>query len=257
MSHARFAPLLLDQVIVGDCLDVLPTLPPRCAALVFADPPFNIGYEYDQYDDRLTRADYLRFTDDWFAAVLRVLAPDGSLFVQIADEWAGYLQVRLDALGLTWRNTIIWSFEFGTHQQHKFGRDHQQILYYVRDPKRYTFNADAVRVPSARQTRYGDKRADPRGRVPGDVWHFPRVCGTFHSRNKGGVGCQTPEAVLDRIIRVASDPDDLVVDPFAGSGTTLAVAKALGRHFVGIELSAAYADGVRRRLGGRSPVSVA
>jgi site-specific DNA-methyltransferase (adenine-specific) len=236
------------QVITGDCLDVLPTLATSCADLVFADPPFNIGYKYDVYHDRRPKADYLAWTDRWLAEAARVLARHGSLWVHVGEEIVAEHKVRLDALGLTWRNTIIWHYTFGPHQKNKFGRDHSCILHYVRHPKRFTFNADAIRVPSARQTKYGDKRANPKGRVPGDVWAFPRVCGTFKERNKAGHGCQMPEAVLERIIQVASNPGDVVLDPFAGTGTTLAVAKKLGRRFLGVELSPDYADGVRKRL---------
>src|SRR5262249_12697262 len=162
-----------NAILVGDCRTILPTLPAGCADVAFADPPFNIGLGYTGYHDRLTREAYLDFTDRWLAAVLHVLSPTGSLFVQIADEWAGYLQVRLDGMGLTWRNTLVWHYNIRPHQKGKFGRDHQLLLYYVRDPKRFTFNGDAVRVPSARQTRYKDKRANSKGRVPGDVWEFP------------------------------------------------------------------------------------
>lgn len=237
-----------NTVITGDCLDVLPTLPEGCADLVFADPPFNIGFKYDVYRDSRPRGEYLAWADRWLAAVLRVLAPHGSLWVHVGEEIAAEYRVRLDALGLTWRNTIIWHYTFGPHQRNKFGRDHSCLLHYVRNPKRFTFNADAIRVPSKRQTVYRDKRADPRGRVPGDVWTVPRVCGRFRERNKTGHGCQMPEAVLERVIRVASNPGDLVLDPFAGTGTTLAVAKKLGRRYLGVELSEQYADGARRRL---------
>jgi site-specific DNA-methyltransferase (adenine-specific) len=120
------------------------------------------------------------------------------------------------------------------------------VLYYAADPKRLTFNADAVRVPSDRQTKYRDKRANPKGRVPGDVWHVPRVCGTFRERRDHC--CQTPEEVVERIIRVASNPGDLVVDPMCGTGTTLAVAKRLGRRYLGVELCEATADLARRRV---------
>jgi site-specific DNA-methyltransferase (adenine-specific) len=240
-----------DCILADDCLAALPTLPAGCASLIFVDPPFNIGLSYVGYSDNLSREEYLAFTDNWLAAVRRVLSPTGSLFVQIADEWAGYLQVRLDSLGLTWRNTIIWAYAFGPHQKGKFGRDHQQVLYYVADPRRFAFNADAVRVPSARQTKYRDKRANPEGRVPGDVWHFPRVCGTFNERQ--GHVCQTPEAVLERIVRVASNPGDLVLDPMAGTGTALAVARRLGRSYLGIELCRETAELARRRLLGGRP----
>ena len=254
----------MDRILTGDCLDHLARLQPGSVDLAFADPPFNIGYDYDVYDDKRSKAAYLEWTTRWLAAVKRVLAPDGSFYVAIGDEYAAELKVRLDAAGLTMRNWIVWHYTFGVHCTKKFTRSHAHIFYYVNDPKAYTFNADAVRVPSARQTTYADRRANPAGKLPDDTWflrpqesadHFaahsdtwavPRVCGTFKERT--GHPCQMPEAVLERIIRVSSDPGDLVLDPFAGSGTTLATARKLGRRYLGIELSAEYADAVRRRL---------
>jgi site-specific DNA-methyltransferase (adenine-specific) len=253
-----------DDVITGDCLEALAGLPAGCADLVFADPPFNIGYEYDVYNDRRAKADYLAWADKWLAAAVRVLKPAGSLFLAIGDEFAAEHKVRLDALGLTLRNWIVWHYTFGVSCTKKFNRSHAHIFYYVRDPKNYTFNPGEVRVPSARQTTYADRRANPVGKLPddtwvlrpqetdehfredGDTWYVPRVCGTFRERT--GHPCQMPEAVLDRIVRVATNPGELVVDPFAGSGTTLAVAKKLGRRYLGVELSDVYADAVRKRL---------
>jgi DNA modification methylase len=253
-----------NEVITGDCIRILSELPEACADLVFADPPFNIGYEYDVYDDRRAKADYLAWTEQWLAAAVRVMSPTGSLFLAIGDEFAAEHKVRLDALGLTLRNWIVWHYTFGVNCTKKFNRSHAHIFYYVRDPKNYTFNPDRVRVPSARQTTYADRRANPVGKLPDDTWvlrpqetdeHFrpdqdtwfvSRVCGTFKERVSHP--CQMPEAVLERIITVASNSGDLVLDPFAGSGTTLAVAKKLGRKFLGCELSDEYAEGVRERL---------
>lgn len=235
----------MNRVDAGSCLDLLPTLPAGCASLVFADPPFNIGYQYDVYDDRTDRQSYLRFADRWLCEAVRVLAPRGSLFLAIGDEFAAEYKVRLDALGLTMRNWIVWHYAFGPHQKKKFGRDHVHILYYVRDPEHFTFNANAIRIESARQ-RMGDKRANPLGRVPGDVWSVPRLPG--NARERTGHPCQMPETVLARIILSCTNPGDLVVDPFAGSGTTLAVASRLSRTWYGCELSGAYAVRVRERL---------
>jgi DNA modification methylase len=256
--------MLLNEVIEGDCVEVLAGLPAGSVDLVFADPPFNIGYAYDVYDDRRAKADYLAWTEKWVAAAARVLKPTGSFFLAIGDEFVAEHKVRLDALGLTMRNWIVWHYTFGVNCAKKFNRSHAHILYYVADPKRYKFNPDAVRVPSARMTTYADRRANPVGKLPDDTWvlrpqetaeHFQpdsdtwfvsRVCGTFKERVRHP--CQMPEGVLERIIRVATDPDDVVLDPFAGSGTTLAVAKKLGRRYLGVELSEQYADGVRKRL---------
>jgi DNA modification methylase len=254
----------LNEVIEGDCINVLGTLPAESVDLVFADPPFNIGYAYDIYDDRRAKADYLAWTEKWLAAAVRVLKPDGSFFLAIGDEFVAEHKVRLDALGLTMRNWIVWHYTFGVNCSKKFNRSHAHILYYVRDPKRYTFNPEPVRVPSARMTTYADRRANPVGKLPDDTWvlrpqessqHFEpgsdtwfvsRVCGTFKERVSHP--CQMPEAVLERIIQVATHEDGIVLDPFAGSGTTLAVAKKLGRSYLGVELSEQYADGVRKRL---------
>ncbi len=253
-----------DDVLEGDCVELLSQQPEGFADLVFADPPFNIGYQYDVYDDRRAKADYLGWTEKWLAAAVRALAPGGSFFLAIGDEFVAEHKVRLDALGLTMRNWIVWHYTFGVSCKRKFNRSHAHILYYVRDPKNFTFNPNAVRVPSARMTTYADRRANPVGKLPDDTWilrpqesdsHFApdsdtwnvsRVCGTFKERLAHP--CQMPEAVLDRIIRVATSPGDVVLDPFAGSGTTLAVAKKLGRRYLGVELSEQYADGVRKRL---------
>jgi site-specific DNA-methyltransferase (adenine-specific) len=254
-----------DEVRTGDCLKVLAELPPASVDLAFADPPFNIGYDYDVYNDRQGRADYLEWTGRWLQAVRRVLKPAASFYVAIGDEYAAEMKVQLDELGLTLRNWIVWHYTFGVSCSRKFNRSHAHIFYYVVDPRRFTFNANSVRVPSARQTTYADRRANPAGKLPddtwvlrpqeeprcfaedSDTWYVARVCGTFRERT--GHPCQMPEAVLERIIKVSSNPGELVLDPFAGSGTTLAVAKRLGRRYLGIELSADYAERVRQRLG--------
>jgi DNA modification methylase len=253
-----------DEVWSGDCVQLLSALPSGCVDLAFADPPFNIGYEYDVYQDRKAKDYYLAWTENWLKAVKRVLKPTGSLFVAIGDEHVAEIKVRLDALGLSMRNWIVWHYTFGVNCTKKFNRSHAHILYYVMDPREFTFEPDGVRVPSARMTTYADRRANPVGKLPDDTWvlrpqetedHFrpdddtwavSRVCGTFKERT--GHPCQMPEAVLERIIRVASRPGQLVLDPFAGSGTTLAVAKRMRRRYLGIELSDAYAHAVRDRL---------
>jgi DNA modification methylase len=253
-----------NTVVTGDCIEILGRVPAGVADLVFADPPFNIGYEYDIYHDRRAKEDYLGWSERWLRAAIRVLKPTGALFLAIGDEFAAEHKVMLDRHGLTLRNWIIWHYTFGVNCTKKFNRSHAHIFYYVRDPKRYTFNSHEVRVPSARMTTYADRRANPVGKLPDDTWvlrpqqsdaHFrgdqdtwfvSRVCGTFKERLNHP--CQMPEAVLERIIRVASNPGDLVIDPFAGSGTTLAVAQKLGRRFLGCELSNEYAEGVRKRL---------
>lgn len=253
-----------NQIITGDCLNVLASYPAGVVDLAFADPPFNIGYEYDLYEDRLSKDTYLKWTKQWLKAVRRVLSPTGSVYIAIGDEYAAEMKMCLDSMGWTMRNWIIWHYTFGVNCTRKFNRSHAHIFYYVADPKHFTFNADPIRVASARQTTYADARANPRGKLPddtwvlrppeeplaflpeSDTWAVPRVCGTFKER--GDHPCQMPLAVLERIIRVSSNVGDLVLDPFTGSGTTLAAAKKWGRDYTGVELSANYADQARDRL---------
>jgi site-specific DNA-methyltransferase (adenine-specific) len=256
----------LDRVYEGDSLEALRRVGSGSIDLVFADPPFNIGYDYDVYDDRRDPEEYLDWTRLWAREVVRVLKPTGTFWLAIGDEFAAELKCIFHReLGLSLRSWVIWYYTFGVHCTRKFSRSHAHLLYFVKDRKRFTFNDRAIRVPSARQLVYADKRADPKGRVPddtwilrpqdvpggflpeGDTWYIPRVCGTFKER-AGWHGCQMPEQLLERIIRACSDPGDVVLDPFAGSGTTLVMAKKLGRRYLGFELSPAYVENIRKRL---------
>ena len=234
--------------------------------LVFADPPFNIGYKYDLYEDRKSADEYLAWSRQWIEQVKRVLKPDGTFWLAIGDDFAAELKVLVQRdLGFCCRSWVIWYYTFGVNCTKKFSRSHTHLFHFVKDPKKFTFNADEIRVPSARQLVYADGRAQPNGRLPDDTWilrpqdlpdgfspdqstwYFPRVCGTFKER-AGFHGCQMPEQLLGRIIKVSSNPGDLVVDPFAGSGTTLVVAKKLGRDWLGFELSENYVKQVHKRL---------
>lgn len=256
-----------DQLHQGDCLELFQGLPSGTVDLAFADPPFNIGYDYDVYNDKQEADDYLNWSKRWIGEVARVLKPTGSFWLAIGDEYAAELKVIAHReFGLFPRSWVIWYYTFGVNCTNKFSRSHAHLLYFTKDPKAFTFNTESIRVPSARQLVYGDKRANPKGRLPddtwilrpqdlpedgfdptSDTWYVPRVCGTFKER-KGWHGCQMPEQVLGRVIRACSNPGDLVLDPFAGSGTTLAVAKKLDRRFLGFELSSEYAARVQSRL---------
>ena len=256
----------LNRVHRGDCLDLLARMPDASVHLAFADPPFNIGYDYDAYDDRLAADVYLKWSRQWMGEVARVLRPDGTFWLAIGDEYAAELKVTATReLGFTCRSWVVWYYTFGVHCKYKFARSHAHLFQFVKNPAAFTFNTDAIRVPSARELVYGDKRACPTGRLPddtwilrpqdlpegfatdGDTWYFPRVCGTFKERS-GWHGCQMPEQLLGRIIRASSHEGDVVLDPFGGSGTTLAVAKKLGRRFIGLELSEQYAKRIDDRL---------
>jgi site-specific DNA-methyltransferase (adenine-specific) len=249
-----------------DCIQGLQELTAGLVDLAFADPPFNIGYEYDVYHDKRDADGYLEWTRRWMAAVHRALTPTGAFWLAIGDEFAAEIKVSAQRdLGFTCRSWIIWYYTFGVNCTKKFSRSHAHLFHFIKDPKKFTFNEQAIRVPSARQLVYADGRANPNGRLPDDTWilrpqdvpdgfrpdqdtwYFPRVAGTFKER-AGFHGCQMPEQLLGRIIRCCSNPGDLVLDPFAGSGTTLVVANKLGRKWLGFEISESYAEKALARI---------
>lgn len=238
----------LDKIICGDCIELLRKADGPFADLIFADPPFNIGYKYDKYYDKLKKKNYIAWTKDWMSICKQVLKPHGSFYIAIGDDYAANVKIIADELGLFMRNWIIWHYTFGQQMKNKFARAHTHIFYFVNDEKNFTFNDHAVRVPSDRQLLYNDKRANTVGKMPDDVWDgYPRVCGTFKER-AGWHPCQMPESLLKRIIAASSNPGDCVLDPFCGSGTTAAAAYQLNRHFVGIDISLQYVENTKKRL---------
>jgi site-specific DNA-methyltransferase (adenine-specific) len=256
----------LNTIHHGDCRELLARLPEGSVDLVFADPPFNIGYEYDVYDDRREAEHYLAWSREWISGVYRALKPTGTFWLAIGDEYAAELKIESQKIGFHTRSWVVWYYTFGVNCSRKFTRSHAHLFYFVKDPANFTFRENdlANRIPSARQLVYNDARANPLGRLPDDTWilrpqdladcftseedtwYFPRVAGTFKER-AGFHGCQMPEQLLGRIIRCCSEPGELVLDPFSGSATTVAVAKKLGRKYVAFDLSPDYvAQGLER-----------
>ena len=267
MEQGSGVTITKNKIHQGDCVKLLKAVEANSVDLVFADPPFNIGYEYDEYDDSRQAKDYLQWCQKWMKGVHRVLKPDGTFWLAIGDEYAAELKVLAQKLGFHCRSWVIWYYTFGVNCVNGFSRSHTHLFHFVKDPRKFTFNRSnpQIRVQSARQLVYADNRANPNGRLPDntwitrpqdaplsfspahDTWYFARVAGTFKER-EGFHGCQMPEQLLARIIRASSKPQDLVLDPFGGSGTTLVVAKKLGRRWMGFELSTEYASRIAERL---------
>jgi DNA modification methylase len=258
----------LNQIIQGDSTKVLNEGPEGWVDLVFADPPFNIGYLYHGYDDEKDVDEYVNWSENWMRAIHRALKPSGSFYLAIGDEFAADLcHVARRKIGFNLRNWIIWHYTFGQQTSKMFAKSHTHILYFTKSKDGFTFNPDSVRVASARQTIYADKRANAKGKLPDDTWFLrpqeaaphgyfepgydtwneSRVCGTFKER-EGWHGCQMPIGVLNRIIKASSNPGDVVLDPFNGSGTTVVAAALLDRKFVGIDQSAEYVGYAKKRL---------
>ena len=239
----------INKVYLGDCISIMQHLPEKSVDLVFADPPFNIGLKYDNYNDNLSYQDYYEWSERWIKETHRILKNSGSIYIAIGDEFVAELNIILKKTGFYFRNWIIWYYTFGQSQRKKFNRAHTPILYFTKDKENFKFNADEIRVPSARQLKYKDRRANPKGKVPDDVWEISRLCGTFKERI-GDHPCQMPENLLERIIKASSNEGDLVLDPFGGTGTTAAVSKKLNRNYVTMDTSKIYYEVITKRLKG-------
>ena len=241
---------------------------PGSVDLILADPPYNIGQKYSDYEDSQKKSDFLAWCERWAAQANEVLSVHGSMFVFMGWRLASEVDLVCKAAGFHKRASLCWHYTFGVNSKKNFTPSHTPILYYTKHPSKFTFNADdpELRHPSARQLKYNDKRANPAGRLPDDVWvllpeHAPagsfdpagdvwlesRICGTFRERKNHSPN-QLPEPIVERIVRAASNPGDLVVDPFLGTGTTGVICQRLGRNFVGADISDLCVEQSRERI---------
>jgi site-specific DNA-methyltransferase (adenine-specific) len=222
------------------------------ATLIHADPPYNIGVDYgNTTDDNRPRDQFVKWCRQWIGECHINLIDNGSLWLLISHEYAADLEMVMRDTGFTIANYITWYETFGVNCVNKFARSSRRLFHAVKDPDNYIFNRGPVIRPSARQEVYRDKRANPAGRLWDDVWGInppiPRVCGT-HDEREPGFPTQLPLKLLETIIGVASDPLDLVIDPFSGSATTGAACIKLRRHYIGIEISPEYIAWSQTRL---------
>jgi DNA modification methylase len=230
------------------------------ARLIFADPPYNIGVDYgDHYDDARSADDFERWCREWIIEAAGNLSDDGSFWLLVNHEWAWVLAgIATQDVGLHLNQWITWYESFGVNCSGKFNRCSRPLLWFTKDPKRFVFNEHAaeIRRESDRQAKYNDPRANPDGKLWDDVWGvnppIPRLTGTSAERVPG-FPTQLPLSLLRPIIAAASDPGDLVIDPFCGSGSTGAACLELGRKFLGFELSDDFAALAEKRLLATAP----
>ena len=137
---------MLNKIICGDCIELLGKIKQPFADLIFADPPFNIGYKYDKYNDKVAGNRYIEWTEKWMTVCKKVLKPHGSFYIAIGDDYAANVKTIADNLGLSMRNWIIWHYSFGQQMKNKFARSHTHIFYFVNNKKDFIFNDENVRV---------------------------------------------------------------------------------------------------------------
>jgi modification methylase len=255
----------LDTILKGDCVAALDRLPEKSVDVIFADPPYNLQLEGDLHRPDQSKVDavdeewdrfesfpaYDAFTRAWLLAARRVLKPNGTIWVIGSYHNIFRVGAILQDLGFWILNDIIWrkTNPMPNFRGRRFQNAHETLIWASRDQKAkgYTFNYEALKAANDDLQMRSD-------------WLFP-IC-TGAERLKDGNGAkvhptQKPEALLARIVMASTRPGDVVLDPFFGSGTTGAVAKRLGRHFVGIERDQAYIDAAAARIAAVEPLAAA
>jgi len=244
-------PLAIDddscKLVLGDAVERLAELKKQSVKVICTDPPYNLGKEYDAdpTGDAMKYADFVAWLALWIGECVRVLTPDGSIFVMMNGRYSPGLSVVMRAAGLHYRNTIYWWENNPENQQGNFSDGVRQIHYFTRSETDFIFNAD-VRIPS-RRNEIGDKRGIDTGKLPDNVWIEGRIPGNSGERVPfDKAPPQLPLSIPATCIRVASDPGDLVLDPFNGNGTTAIAALTHGRKYIGIERSPKYLSQSRK-----------
>jgi site-specific DNA-methyltransferase (adenine-specific) len=265
-----------DRVIEGDNLVAVAGLPDASFRLIYLDPPFNTGRTQSRHNATMKRsetgsrtgfkgqsyeavkgllysyddafADYWEFLEPRLEEAWRLLDDTGTLYLHLDYREVHYAKVVLDALfgRANFLNEIIWAYDYGARATKKWPSKHDTILVYVKNPATYHFDNVAVdREPYMAPGLVTAEKA-ARGKLPTDVWWHTIVSPT--GKEKTGYATQKPEGILRRIIQASSAPGDWVLDFFAGSGTTGAVAHALGRHFVLVDQNPDAISVMRQRL---------
>ena len=250
----------MNRIELGDNLSVLPTIEDGAASLIYIDPPFNTGKTQRRERIRTTRdekagdrsgfqgrryrtvklgalsfpdvfEDFLEFIEPRLLHAHRILASDGAFFLHIDYREVHYCKVLLDSIfgHECFMNEIIWAYDYGGRPKDRWPPKHDSLLWYVKDPNRYTFNYGAIdRIPYMAPGLVGPEKA-AKGKTPTDVWWQTIV--PTNGRERTGYPTQKPLPLLERIVRVHSNPGDLVLDFFAGSGTLGEAAARNGRRY--------------------------
>lgn len=271
-----------NRIYFADNLDILKSLPDGTVDLVYIDPPFNTGRYQKRTQIQTLRSDggdrtgfsgrryltvkigskeyrdifddYLEFLASRLEEAYRVLSPTGTLYFHIDFREVHYCKILLDSIfgRECFLNEIIWAYDYGGRSRKKWPAKHDNILMYVKDPKQYTFNTEAIdRIPYMAPSLVGPEKA-ARGKLPTDTWWHTIVA--TNSKEKTGYPTQKPVAIINRILRASSNPGDLVLDFFAGSGTTGECCLALGRKFILVDSNPEAIQVMRQRFAGNQEI---
>lgn len=234
-----------NKIIRGDCLELFQQIPDNCIDVTFADPPFNLNKKYNSNKGKLALYDYIVWCEKWIAEMVRVTKPTGSIFIHNIPKWLTYYSEVLNKIA-DFKHWISWDAPTAPMGK-TLQPSHYGILFYAKDAKQQKFYE--IRYPHKRCRKcnylykdYGGKKSSlhPFGPLVSDVWtDIHRI---KHNKYRDNHPCQLPVHLLERIILMSSDENDLILDPFCGTGTTAIAAKRLGRKYIGFEIDPIYVD---------------
>ena len=261
-GEERFLARIENHIVQEDCIQTLKHIPSNCVDLIHTSPPYNIDKQYaGSRSDRSELNQYEHFLGETITEIKRVLRPGGSIFWQTGYTQAGSLQdgdilpidiatyhlFREHPIRMTLWDRIIWRYWGGHAFKRKLTNKHETVLWYVKPGAQPTFNVDPIRE----KAKEYDKRNNFWGRNPGNVWEVDRVA--YGSTDQTSHIAVFPEEISEKIVRACSNPGDLILDPFCGSGTVPKVAHGLSRRWIGIEISPVYALETSKRIGYQQP----
>ena len=247
---------LINQIIHGDCLEVMRQIPSDSVDITFADPPFNLKKKYNTYEDHRDEDAYLDWCREWLFEMVRITKPSGSIFVHNIPKWLTYYAGFLNEFA-TFRHWIAWDAPTAPMGK-TLQPSHYGILFYAKNPKENKFYE--IRYPHKRCRKcgyllkdYGGKKKilHPFGPLVSDTWSdIHRI---RHNKHRDAHPCQLPVHLLERIILMSTDEGDVILDPFIGTGTTAVAAARLGRNVIGIDVDSEYVDITRRKFAQEAP----
>ena len=247
---------LINQIIHGDCLEVMRQIPSDSVDITFADPPFNLKKKYNTYEDHRDEDAYLDWCREWLFEMVRITKPSGSIFVHNIPKWLTYYAGFLNEFA-TFRHWIAWDAPTAPMGK-TLQPSHYGILFYAKNPKENKFYE--IRYPHKRCRKcgyllkdYGGKKKilHPFGPLVSDTWSdIHRI---RHNKHRDAHPCQLPVHLLERLILMSTDEGDVILDPFIGTGTTAVAAARLGRNVIGIDVDSEYVDITRRKFAQEAP----
>ncbi len=246
-----------NQILSGECIEVMKQIPDNCVDMVFIDPPYNLKKVYSKYKDELGDKEYIDWCNEWLSECVRILKPTGSIFVINIPKWLIHHGCHLNTKAI-FRHWIAWD-ALGSPTNSKLLPAHYGILWYTKTQNSKT---SIVRVPHERDRKgglladWGGKKAmlHPYGTVMSDIWtDIHRI---RHKVRRDAHPCQLPPHLIERMILATTNEGDIVLDPMVGTGTTAVAAKRMGRKYIGIELDEKYVKIAKDNVEGSEPTKI-